>query len=79
MAKTRKAYDPRTGRDFVRLPDGSIHATDGSAIDCDTLVRMVKVFDRRARAAAGRRERDAALRGLGLVKVRGALGGIYWE
>lgn len=26
-----------------------------------------------------RRERDAALRSLGLTKVRGALGGTYWE
>ena len=26
-----------------------------------------------------RKERDAAMRSLGLVKVRGALGGTYWE
>ena len=26
-----------------------------------------------------RRERDQALRDLGLKKVRGALGGVYWE
>jgi rubrerythrin len=32
-----------------------------------------------ARARARRREREAVLRACGLVKVRGALGGVYWE
>ena len=26
-----------------------------------------------------RRDRDEAMRSLGLVKVRGAMGGVYWE
>lgn len=26
-----------------------------------------------------RRERDQAMRDIGMVKVRGALGGVYWE
>lgn len=30
-------------------------------------------------AARRRRERDAAMRSVGMVKVRGALGGTYWE
>ena len=34
---------------------------------------------RRARRNARRRERDDIRRSLGLVKVRGALGGVYWE
>lgn len=34
---------------------------------------------RRANANANRRARDAAYRSCGLVKVRGALGGTYWE
>jgi hypothetical protein len=34
---------------------------------------------RRAKRRAARRERDATLRSLGLTKVRGALGGTYWE
>ena len=29
--------------------------------------------------AKGRREKESALRSLGLVKVRGNLGGTYWE
>jgi hypothetical protein len=34
---------------------------------------------RRARANANRRAREDVLSGLGLVKVRGALGGVYLE
>ena len=34
---------------------------------------------RRAIANRQRRERADAMRSLGLVKVRGALGGTYWE
>lgn len=33
----------------------------------------------RVRAARARQGRDAVLRDLGLKKVRGALGGTYWE
>ena len=32
-----------------------------------------------AKARARRKEREAILRDCGLVKVRGALGGTYWE
>lgn len=31
------------------------------------------------RARAARRARTEALRSMGLVRVRGALGGVYWE
>jgi len=31
------------------------------------------------RRRAARRERDQVMRDMGLVKVRGALGGTYWE
>jgi predicted RNA-binding Zn-ribbon protein involved in translation (DUF1610 family) len=34
---------------------------------------------RNARARANRRARECALESCGLVKVRGALGGVYWE
>ena len=34
---------------------------------------------KRARAKRARQERESVLRDLGLVKVRGALGGTYWE
>ena len=45
---------------------------DGSCNTC-------KAFKKRQRANANRKARDAAMRSLGLVKVRGALGGTYWE
>lgn len=44
--------------------------------DCDAAEARGK---RRARARARRNEREATLRSLGLTKVRGALGGTYWE
>jgi uncharacterized Zn finger protein (UPF0148 family) len=34
---------------------------------------------KRARARANRKAREYALESCGLVKVRGALGGTYWE
>jgi len=33
----------------------------------------------RARARQQRKERDELMKSLGLVKVRGAMGGTYWE
>lgn len=33
----------------------------------------------RQRAKENRKARESALRSLGLVKVRGAMGGVYWE
>lgn len=32
-----------------------------------------------AKSARNRKEKDAAMKSLGLVKVKGALGGTYWE
>ena len=34
---------------------------------------------KKVRRALARRERESMLRSLGLVKVRGQLGGVYWE
>ena len=36
-------------------------------------------IERNLRRAKLRKERDEAMRSLGLKRVRGALGGIYWE
>lgn len=36
-------------------------------------------FKRRKRAHEARKAKDAAMRSLGLTKVRGAMGGTYWE
>ena len=51
---------------------------DNTCRACEDLIdarrgRMLK------RRAAARRERESLLRDLGLVKVRGAMGGTYWE
>ena len=40
---------------------------------CDNKVR------KSAKARANRKEKDSIMRSLGLVKVKGALGGTYWE
>jgi hypothetical protein len=39
----------------------------------------VKAEAKRLRHNRNRRERDQAMRDLGLVRVRGNLGGVYWE
>lgn len=55
-----------------------IFTKDGEGLcpDCDKAEADGK---RRAKANERRRARDAAMRSLGLVKVRGAMGGTYWE
>lgn len=41
--------------------------------------RLRKAKAKRDRKNQARRERDAIRRDLGLTRVRGALGGVYWE
>jgi hypothetical protein len=45
---------------------------------CDMAQGRKKTL-RNRRAAMRRREREAVMRSFGLAKVRGALGGTYWE
>jgi uncharacterized Zn finger protein (UPF0148 family) len=45
---------------------------------CEDLIDARRGRKLKARAAA-RRERESLLRDMGLVKVRGAMGGTYWE
>ena len=52
---------------------GGRDGVDNRCADCDGKLRI----SRKRRAA--RRARDEVMRSLGLVKVRGALGGTYWE
>jgi hypothetical protein len=40
---------------------------------------VAKRLERLAKQRERRKARDEAMRSLGLVKVRGALGGVYWE
>ena len=46
---------------------------DNQCPDCERRTR------RNRRARQRRKARESVLRSLGLVKVRGALGGTYWE
>jgi len=39
----------------------------------------VKAAEKKARAKLLRQERDAAMRSIGMTKLKGALGGTYWE
>lgn len=45
----------------------------------DSIIREEKVFRAKHNAAIARNDRNEAMRSLGLVKVKGALGGTYWE
>ena len=54
-----------------------IGTRDGDNRCCEH--QSVNVKKRKAAAYAASRARDRAMESLGLVKVRGALGGVYWE
>ena len=51
--------------------------------DADTLCNACDAKEalgkRNSRARANRRARESALKDLGMIKVRGSLGGTYWE
>jgi hypothetical protein len=47
--------------------------------DLDDAPRTTKARLARSRRRQARRERDEVMRSLGLKKVRGAMGGTYWE
>ncbi len=50
---------------------------DNRCSSCDEIEAASKA--KRAKANKARRERESVLRDCGLVKVRGAMGGTYWE
>ena len=55
---------------FTRDGNGRCPVCDGKIYARARSIRPVALL---------KRDREAALRSLGLVKVRGALGGTYWE
>lgn len=57
---------------------GNEIATRDGDNECASCASLEHVRKRQAKSKA-RREREAILRSFGLVKVRGALGGTYWE
>lgn len=57
-----------------------VNANVRATCDTDPFVRMSARDEvRRLKARIARRERDEARAALGLTKVKGALGGTYWE
>ena len=63
---------------FCESCGDEIATKDGENL-CDGCDQAAANGQRRTRATAMRRERESLLRSCGLVKVRGALGGTYWE
>ena len=64
---------------FCEVCGAEIGTRDGDnrCRSCDDIEDASKA--KRAKANKARRERESVLRDCGLVKVRGALGGVYWE
>lgn len=48
----------------------------GSREDCESFIQASR---RRVRARVNRLMRKVAMESIGMVKVRGAMGGTYWE
>jgi hypothetical protein len=72
---------PVTGRATMKVCEKcgeEISTKDGEGL-CPACEKADADGKRRAKASANRKARDAAMRSLGLVKVRGAMGGTYWE
>ena len=66
----------RTNGKIVEGKDGETWNATGSLA---VVLHARKVHEASIRKNRARRERDQAMRDLGLVKVRGNLGGTYWE
>jgi hypothetical protein len=76
----RTYYDAVTGMSYrVNVRTGVVCASDGTYPDHKTEVRIRSAVASRVKAGAARRNRDQSMRDIGMVKVRGALGGTYWE
>jgi len=77
-----KRYVVNAQRVVAEVLGTDVAAGDGFANIrfCDSAeTDAVLVEVARLRHNKGRRERDQAMRDLGLKRVRGALGGVYWE
>lgn len=76
----RTYYDAVTGTSYrVNLRTGVVCASDGTYPDHKTEVRIRSAVASRVKSGVRRRQREATLREEGIYKVRGALGGTYWE
>ena len=76
MKCCRICGDENVGGDGENICRGCLDFNDlGSARENHDAATVAKA----AKARAKRKAREDALRSCGLVKVRGALGGTYWE
>lgn len=76
MKAIRKFYDPKTSKAYnVNVSTGIVCGTDGEYPTKEVEARILKTTKSRIRAQTSKQ----AMRDCGLVRVRGALGGIYWE
>jgi hypothetical protein len=74
-------FDKRNG-DLVDIRPGLSQDFDGDALlalSQDAQAHGKKTLALRDKRNAARRERDGAMRDIGLLKVKGAMGGTYWE
>jgi hypothetical protein len=81
MKELRKIYDPKTNQSYlVNIRTKIVRQLDGEYPDDLTVERILKLVLSRIKTQKRQSERDATLRSLGLVKVRGPISGdIYWE
>lgn len=78
-----------TGIALVRGMEKHKYGSFEDCAKCQSYVRLGESFGNAQgykattrklhKASNARKEREQALKGMGLTKVRGALGGIYWE
>ena len=79
------ACTPETGADWTLyvtapvLPEPMHHGDSRETCYCGADIAAGQRRVRNARQRAARRSRNEAMESLGLVRVRGALGGTYWE
>ena len=64
---------------FCEVCGEEIYTRDGEnrCQGCENMEE--KKSAKKAQAKANRKAKEDAMRSLGLVKVRGAMGGVYWE
>lgn len=79
MAKTIPCKVTYDGIRYQIGPEGVVMVLATMTPVDDVLARLVRTEASRQRRNRNARERHSALTGLGLVKVRGALGGVYYE
>lgn len=74
----QKAWEKLYAQLSFEDQDTVILSPDG-AKSIELAMKAQKLAEKTERAYWRRRQREQAMRDLGLVKVRGALGGTYWE